>query len=154
RIYESTAADNVRTALCVESREGRLYVFMPPTRNCEDYLDLITALEDTAAELGVSVVIEGYTPPHDDRVQSLRLTPDPGVIEVNVHPVDSWRDLESVTRGLYADATSVGLCAEKYMLDGRPMGSGGGAHITFGGPTPLDSPFLRRPDLLRSMIGV
>ncbi|MDP8999235.1 MAG: transglutaminase family protein, partial [Myxococcota bacterium] len=49
-------------------------------------------------------------------------------------------------------ALNVGLCTEKHGLDGRPSGSGGGNHITLGGATPLASPFLRRPDLLASLI--
>jgi uncharacterized protein (DUF2126 family)/transglutaminase-like putative cysteine protease len=143
----------VRTALCVEPREGRLYIFMPPLEAVEDYLDLLTAIEDTAAHLGMPVVIEGYTPPYDARVQQFRITPDPGVIEVNIHPSSDWTELVERTTILYEEAHQARLGTEKFMLDGRHTGTGGGNHFVFGAATPAASPFLRRPDVLRSMIG-
>jgi uncharacterized protein (DUF2126 family) len=143
----------VRTALCVEARDGRLHVFMPPLPVAEDYVDLLAAIEDTAAHLEMPVVIEGYTPPDDPRFRQIKVTPDPGVIEVNVHPAANWQELVSNTTALYEDARQSRLGAEKFMLDGRHTGTGGGNHFVLGGPTSADSPFLRRPDLLRSMIG-
>ena len=142
----------VRTAICAETRYGTLHVFMPPMRYIEDYLDLIARIEETAAELHTPLVIEGYTPPHDPRVEHLKVTPDPGVIEVNVQPVRTWDQAVSVTTGLYEDAHYCRLGTEKFMLDGRHSGTGGGNHIVVGGETPGDSPFLRRPDLLKSMV--
>ena len=146
--YESV----VRTALCIEVRGGRLHVFMPPLEYLEDYVELITAIEKTAAALKVSVIIEGYEPPRDPRIQKLLVTPDPGVIEVNVHPSNNWEELVATTTSLYEAARLTRLSTEKFMLDGRHTGTGGGNHITLGGATPADSPMLRRPDLLRSMI--
>jgi uncharacterized protein (DUF2126 family) len=142
----------VRTALCVEAREGRLYVFMPPATSADDYVDLLAAIEDTAAHLEMPVVIEGYPPPEDPRLRQIKVTPDPGVIEVNVHPAANWQELVANTTALYDDARQSRLGAEKFMLDGRHTGTGGGNHFVLGGLTPADSPFLRRPDLLRSMI--
>jgi uncharacterized protein (DUF2126 family)/transglutaminase-like putative cysteine protease len=142
----------VRTALAVEARQGRLYVFMPPTEILEDYLDLIEALEETAVETGLPVIIEGYTPPRDPRLGQFAVTPDPGVIEVNVHPAGSWDELLRTTQGVYAEARLSRLCTEKFMTDGRHVGTGGGNHLVVGAATPADSPFLRRPDLLRSLI--
>jgi uncharacterized protein (DUF2126 family) len=140
------------TALCVEAREGRLHLFMAPLTMLEHYLELVAAVEATAAELAMPVVIEGYEPPRDYRLERLLVTPDPGVIEVNIHPAASWRELVDNTVTLYEEARQSRLGTEKFMLDGRHTGTGGGNHITIGGPTPTDSPILRRPDLLRSLV--
>ncbi len=143
---------HVYTALCTEVRDGRLHVFMPPLTHLADYVELIHAVEATAAELGQAVVIEGYEPPRDPRLKLLQITPDPGVIEVNVHPAGNWDELVETTQTLYAEAREARLATEKFMLDGRHTGTGGGNHVTLGGPTPADSPMLRRPQLLRSLI--
>jgi uncharacterized protein (DUF2126 family) len=143
----------IHTALCVEARGGHVYVFMPPVDRLEASLALIAAIEDAAGDAGTAVVVEGYPPPRDPRLRSMAVTPDPGVIEVNVAPASTWRDLIDGTRALYEDARESRLGTEKFMLDGRHTGTGGGNHVTLGGATPADSPLLRRPDLLKSLIG-
>ncbi len=143
----------VRTALCIEPRDGRLHCFLPPVEAAEDYLDLIVAIEDTAAQLGMPVILEGYTPPFDWRIHSLKITPDPGVLEVNIHPSHNWPELVEKTNILYDEAHQSRLSTEKFMIDGRHSGTGGGNHFVLGAARPMDSPFLRRPDLLRAMIG-
>jgi len=143
----------VRTALCVEPRDGALHVFFPPLGRLEEYLALVEAIEDTAAALRLPVRPEGYGPPDDPRLGKLEVTPDPGVIEVNVAPVESWREAVENTTALYEEAREARLRAEKFALDGSHTGTGGGNHVTLGGPTAADSPLLRRPDLLRSLIG-
>ena len=142
----------VRTALCVELRGGRLRVFMPPVAEVERYLELIAGIEQCALALGVSVVLEGYLPPRDPRVKMLQITPDPGVVEVNIHPASSWKELVDHTEFLYQTAHETRLSTEKFMVDGRHMGTGGGNHFVLGGATPADSPFLRNPLLLTSLI--
>ncbi len=142
----------VRTALCVEPRDGRLHIFMPPVETTEDYLDLIAGIEIAVTEMGTPVIVEGETPPRDPRLNKLAVTPDPGVIEVNLHPSKSWDELVEHTTVLYEEARQTRLGTEKFMLDGRHTGTGGGNHIVIGGEAPQDSPVLRRPDLLRSLI--
>ncbi|MEY5028028.1 MAG: hypothetical protein RLZ63_343, partial [Pseudomonadota bacterium] len=166
--FES-AAWITRTALVVEARDpmrangpkaerehgnqaSQLYVFMPPLPCLEDYLELLSAVEATASELGVQIVLEGYPPPRDARLKLLQVTPDPGVIEVNIHPAHNWADLVDHTEFLYKAAFESRLSAEKFMTDGRHTGTGGGNHMVMGGATPADSPFLRRPELLASLI--
>ncbi len=142
----------VRTAIAIECRHGRLYVFMPPTQRLEDYLDLVEAVEETCEQLKLPVLLEGYMPPNDHRVEYFKVTPDPGVIEVNTQPSSSWRDLVKLTQSLYDEARLSRLGTEKFDLDGMHTGTGGGNHIVMGGSTPADSPFLRRPDLLASFV--
>ncbi len=142
----------VRTALSVEPRRGRLHIFMPPTPSAEEYVELVMAVEDTAAQLKMPVLIEGYTPPFDHRLRQIKVTPDPGVIEVNTNPASTWNELVDSTTMLYAEARQCRLGTEKFMLDGRHTGTGGGNHLVMGGAKPVDSPFLRRPDLLRSLV--
>ena len=149
--FESASAI-VRTALAAQPRDGRLWVFMPPLAALEDYVELIAAIEATAAELNLPLMLEGYEPPKDPRLVNLRVTPDPGVIEVNVHPAHSWSELVAQTTHLYDAAHQTRLSSEKFMIDGRHTGTGGGNHFVLGGATPGDSPFLRRPDLLASMV--
>ena len=143
----------VRTALCVEPRDGRLHIFLPPVSATESYLDLVSTIESTVSAMGVPVILEGEAPPRDPRLNKLSVTPDPGVIEVNLHPSRSWGELVDRTTVLYEEARQTRLRAEKFMLDGRHSGTGGGNHIILGGETPGDSPILRRPDLLRSLLG-
>ena len=166
---QESAAWITRTALCVEARDpmrangpdaenkhggknGALYIFMPPLSRLEDYLNLLEAVEATAQELNFQIVIEGYPPPRDPRLKLLQVTPDPGVIEVNIHPAHNWNELVEHTEFLYQAAFESRLSAEKFMTDGRHTGTGGGNHFVMGGATPVDSPFLRRPELLASLI--
>jgi len=142
----------IRTAIVSEIREGKIHLFLPPAEMIEHYLDLVAAIELTAEALQIPVVVEGYAPPKDKRIEKLMVTPDPGVIEVNIHPAKSWDEVVNNYNILFESALDSRLGSEKFMLDGKHTGTGGGNHITLGGVTPPDSPLLRRPDLLRSML--
>jgi uncharacterized protein (DUF2126 family)/transglutaminase-like putative cysteine protease len=144
--------DVPNTAICIEPRNGRLWVFLPPLTHLEHWLALVAVLEATAKACGIAIELEGYEPPSDPRLDKFAITPDPGVIEVNIHPSASWRELVEKTATLYQEARLTRLGAEKFMLDGRHSGTGGGNHITLGGNTAAASPFLRRPDLLASFL--
>jgi uncharacterized protein (DUF2126 family)/transglutaminase-like putative cysteine protease len=149
---EEVEVDIIHTALCVEAREGRLYIFLPPLTDLEHYLDLIASIEKTANALNIPIFLEGYEPPQDPRLLRFGISPDPGVIEVNIHPANNWNELVHNTTVLYEEAHYARLGTEKFMQDGRHTGTGGGNHVTLGSSTPADSPLLRRPDLLRSLI--
>ena len=143
---------SVRTAMAIEARDGQVCVFMPPLYDAEDYAAMAGAIEEAAKACATPVRIEGYEPPSDPRLNVIKVTPDPGVIEVNVHPAKDWSEAVETTTTLYEEAFQCRLGTEKFMLDGRHTGTGGGNHIVLGGATPADSPFLRRPDLLSSII--
>ena len=147
-----SAAALTRTSMCAQARNGVLYLFMPPARELEHYLELVAAVEAAAEALNQPVVIEGYEPPADPRLANFKVTPDPGVIEVNVQPSATWDEMVDRTTFLYEAARESRLTTEKFMLDGRHTGTGGGNHVVLGGATPQDSPFLRRPDVLRSLL--
>jgi uncharacterized protein (DUF2126 family)/transglutaminase-like putative cysteine protease len=148
---KAVVADKGKAETSATASEA-LYVFMPPVAKLEAYLDLVAAVERTAKTLNVPIVLEGYPPPRDPRLKMLQVTPDPGVIECNIQPVDNWAELVANTEFLYEAAFQSRLSAEKFMLDGKHTGTGGGNHFVMGGLTPADSPFLRKPELLASML--
>src|SRR4029077_1113147 len=103
----------VRTALCIEVRNGHLHAFLPPLKRAEDFINLIATIENVTQSTGLCVRIEGYGPPSDPRIRVLNVTPDPGVIEVNIHPSASWEELAANTFSLYEEARQARLGTEK-----------------------------------------
>ncbi len=149
---ETEISASVRTAMTIEPRNGHLCIFMPPVPDAEDSTALLAAVEKTAEDLDMPVHIEGYEPSYDQRLNNIKVTPDPGVIEVNIQPAKSWQEAVDITSTLYEEAHQCRLGTEKFKVDGKHTGTGGGNHIVLGGETPADSPFIRRPDLLASVI--
>jgi uncharacterized protein (DUF2126 family)/transglutaminase-like putative cysteine protease len=147
-----TASELIRPALCVQVRDGRLHVSLPYAPVIADYLDLVAAVEDTSGHLDMPVWVEGYAPAPDPRLRSFSVTPDPGVLEVNLPPAENWDQLEKIVTLVDEEARLNGLVSEKFNFNGNQDATGGGSHIVIGGATVADSPILRRPDLLRSMI--
>jgi uncharacterized protein (DUF2126 family) len=146
------ALSTVRTALSVETREGTVFVFLPPLASAEDFFALLAEIDAVRRDLGIEVMLEGYPPPSSPLLKRLAITPDPGVLEVNVPPTRDTQSYVRLMETVFDAALHAGLHCEKYQVDGRMAGSGGGNHLTFGGPSPIESPFLRRPDLLASLI--
>ncbi|MEM6764756.1 MAG: transglutaminase family protein [Bacteroidota bacterium] len=142
----------IKTALSAEVRQGALYIFLPPIETMDMFLDLLASIEKVSKEMETPIILEGYQPPHDSRMTKLVVAPDPGVIEVNIHPASSWKEISENYDMLFELARNCKLGAEKFMIDGKHTGTGGGNHITLGGKSPVESPFLRRPDLLRSFV--
>lgn len=142
----------IHTALCAEVRDNKLYIFMPPLNELEAYVRLLDLVEKCAAELGLKLILEGYEPPRDPRLKKLMITPDPGVIEVNIHPAASWDELIDNISVLYETARTCRLGTEKFMLDGKHTGTGGGNHVTLGAAKAEDSAFLKQPHLLESLL--
>jgi len=142
----------VRTALCVEPRADGLFLFLPPVSNADRFLALVGAADAVRRQLGLDVHLEGYPPPSSPSLRRLQVTPDPGVLEVNLPPQATGREHAAALQQVFDAALEAGLHSERYLLDGRLAGSGGGHHVTVGGPSPLESPVVRRPDLLASLI--
>ncbi len=141
-----------RTALAVELREGQLYVFLPPLSHAEHYLDLLSAVRKAARATGIPVRLEGYEPPEDHRLRRIVVEPEPGILKVWLPDCDGWRTQNDLISATYEEADRIGLRAERILGDGRRLPVGGGAELVLGGFPPVDSPFLRRPELLRSLI--
>ncbi|MFO0747952.1 MAG: transglutaminase family protein [Myxococcota bacterium] len=152
RPVHASTPRGIRTALSIEVRGGELRVFLPPLPSFEHWLAIVKAIDETRAATGLDCQLEGYAPPPSPRAFRFAVTPDPGVLEVNIPPSLTTRGYDAIVQQVFEAALHSGLHAEKYMMDGRMAGSGGGNHLTLGGPSPLESPFVRRPDLLASLL--
>jgi len=149
---ESAAGISRTFNVCRDAQRRAATFSLPPARELEHYLELVSGGGGRGGSAGAPIILEGYEPPNDPRIGNFRVTPDPGVIEVNVQPSADWEKLSERTAFLYEAARESRLAAEKFMLDGRHTGTGGGNHFVLAVASTPDSPFLRRPDLLRSLV--
>ncbi len=148
----SLGEKNLRRALTAEIKTGTLTIFVPP-QLLASYLTLLVAIENALATLKLrDVVLAGYAPPPDAKLPTIGLASDPGVLEINLTPCATWADYDAQLGQLYAAAAACGLSARKLQFNGREVGTGGGAHLVFGGPVGLLSPFFAFPALLPSVI--
>lgn len=141
-----------RTALCVEARAGRLFVFLPPVSHLEHYLDLVAAVEVSAEALKLDVSLEGYPPPEDPRLRRFWIEPDAGVLRLDLPETSNWDELLTTLGAAYEEAWALGLGTERLSADDGRLASGGGGPLTIGGVSPAESPFLTRPEILRSLV--
>jgi uncharacterized protein (DUF2126 family) len=142
-----------KCAMSVEIRDGEFCLFLPPLPSLQAFQELAGAVEMACVELGAPpVVLEGYPPARSPELESFSMMSDPGVLEINLPPAGDWGEFERVIRKVYEAASTAGLRGYKYQFSGRKVSTGGGAHIVMGGPTPEQSPFRLRPDLLASLL--
>ncbi|MBI5517085.1 MAG: transglutaminase family protein [Deltaproteobacteria bacterium] len=138
----------------VTCAQGRLYPEEPEPRWCYGALWNRdgSPLEGVSWPLG----LEGpkVTPPPWDASQAwLTVTPDPGVVEVNMAPSGELQGFARHTLAVYAAAEEVGLSPLRYQYNGVVTDSGGGGQLTFGGPSAQGSPFFVRPWTLPCLVG-
>lgn len=152
RHFKDDPTGLTQQALAVEIHQGELHVFLPPVTRIEHFLELIAAIEGVVEQHHQPIIFTGYAPPKDLRLASFSVTPDPGVLEVNIQPAQTWDELKNIISTVYQEARLSRLTTDKFLLDGRRVGTGGGNHLVMGASTPEESPFLRRPDVLRSMV--
>lgn len=145
--------DQLHRALTVEVTAGALQVFVPPL-DWGAFEELVGHIEHAATKLGMrDIVLCGYRPSaHPEEVTSLGITPDPGVLEVNLPPTSSWIEYDRLLRIVSELAAEQGLQTTRMHFNGRVQGTGGGAHVLFGGPRLEANPFFARPDLLASIV--
>ncbi len=143
---------HLRRALTTEAHGGALHLFVPPL-DFEAFCTLLRVVERVAARGGLGdLVLCGYEPTAAPAVSGLGLAADPGVLEVNLPACRRWRDYDRLLDRIGRAARSEGLCTTRHHFNGQIQGTGGGAHVLFGGPTIDENPFFARPSLLASII--
>jgi uncharacterized protein (DUF2126 family) len=145
--------DTMRTALTIEVRHGALEIFLPPL----DWVGFQALIEFFKATIGATtfgdIVFCGYAPKAaGDELLKFGLAADPGVLEVNLPPAATWAEYDQLLGYSAAAASAVGLKLTKRQLNGAIHGTGGGAHLAFGGPSLEENPFLLQPARIVSML--
>lgn len=145
--------DTMRTALTVEVRHGALEIFIPPL-DWEGFQALVEFFRETiGASTFRDLVFCGYAPKAaGDELLKFGLAADPGVLEVNLPPAGTWAEYDAFLSQSATAAAAVGLQLTKLQLNGAIHGTGGGAHLAFGGPSEAANPFLQEPKRIVSLL--
>ncbi|MDQ8193999.1 transglutaminase family protein [Coraliomargarita sp. SDUM461004] len=147
------AEGTMRTALTIEVRHGALEIFVPPL-DWEGFQALIAFFNVTIGASEFSdIVFCGYAPKAaGDELLKFGLAADPGVLEVNLPPAATWAEYDRFLGQSARAASAVGLQLTKQQLNGAIYGTGGGAHLAFGGPSLEHNPFLLQPNRIVSIL--
>ncbi|MCA9136191.1 MAG: transglutaminase family protein [Planctomycetales bacterium] len=133
--------------------QASIQVELPDFDHFEHWQILMDLLGTAANRCGVpSMILTGFPPPVSKKVSFTTVTPDPGVIEVNMAPCRDLVSFYQVQQQLHYAANEIGVSSYKLLFNGEVVDSGGGQHLTFGGPTAESSPFFQRPRLLPSLV--
>ncbi len=145
--------DALRRALTIELRDGTQRVFLPPLLQ-PAFRELLDRLSALLARHGVGkVFFEGYLPSDEAAAWTrVGLTADPGVLEVNVPPCETWQDYHRWLVILEETGRTVDLRSWKQNPQGNDAGTGGGNHLLFGGPSLDENPFFTRPGWVASLL--
>ncbi|MBK8012682.1 MAG: transglutaminase family protein [Deltaproteobacteria bacterium] len=143
----------IKASSPADTPERSIRLELPQFQNVPEFSRVIQCIADAIQRMGSPpIIMAGYPPPVDETVVFVTVTPDPAVIEVNAAP---WPDVGSFYRDqvqIYETASAAGLSPVRRHYSGEVVDSGGGGHLTLGGRTPSDSPFLRVPHLLPGML--
>ena len=141
-----------RRALTVEWQSNALAIFFPPLLQ-EPFLKLLKHVESVLTRLQISNVrFQGYVPSDDTNIWSkLGVASDPGVLEINIPPCETWTEYASWMETIETCGTATGLRSVKVSGD-LEAGTGGGNHICFGGPSLEENAFFTHPGWVTSIL--
>ncbi|MFM8605501.1 MAG: transglutaminase family protein [Cyanobium sp.] len=133
-----------RQVLTLEIGDDGWELFLPPLLR-RPLGALLQAVADGLGELAAPR-LSGLLPADaDGHWQTLGLTADPGVLEINLPICHGWADYDRWLRHIETAGASLGLRSWKEDQDGRQEGTGGGNHLLWGGPSLAEHPFFPRP---------
>jgi uncharacterized protein (DUF2126 family) len=142
-----------RRALVLETKTDGLHIFFPPLLQ-KPFLALLGHLTKNLHAAGVArFVFEGYIPPDETATWSkVSLAADPGVLEINLPPCHTWGEYDWWMKTLEKAANDVGMRSFKQFSPEETLGTGGGNHLLFGGPTLEKNPLFKHPRWVTSIL--
>ncbi|MCC6151768.1 MAG: transglutaminase family protein [Planctomycetes bacterium] len=155
KIPEAGAIDELAAEgvflLMLTLSEGIVSLELPALPDVGTFAALLTDVAHSASGLA-ALVVEGFPPPVDASVAFATYTPDPAVVENNMAPAPDLATFLEWNRELYDAASQAGLSSSRMLFNGLVADSGGGGHLTLGGPSPEQSPFFLHPQVLPQLI--